>query len=81
MSSLLIACSFYFAEVLKYLYLSFAETDVVSLDEFVLTLGVTLYAVRNLVALAISEYREKMCGLRWIVNSSRALYSKELSEK
>lgn len=28
-------CSFYFAEVLKYLYLSFTETDVVSLDEFV----------------------------------------------
>lgn len=27
--------SFYFAEVLKYLYLTFAEPDVISLDRFV----------------------------------------------
>jgi hypothetical protein len=46
-----------------------------------LTLSGTLCALRNLVARAIGEYREKICGLRWIVNSSRTMYSKELSEK
>lgn len=31
----LFVCSYYFAETLKYLYLTFSDTDLVVLDEFV----------------------------------------------